>query len=128
MAKKDFSKSQIGRFMESTSEPIKDNLPLNANNDANNKPLNAKEHAKDKTPKGAIDNSIDYAGEFTLEAEQKPALRIAKKKKEETKSKRVNLLIKPSLFSKASKQAKKLGYKSFNDFINAILEQIVEGE
>lgn len=102
MGKKDFSKSQIGRFMESTNEPIEENTI-------------------------AYGSSAD-AEQIEEKVQQANTLRIAKKKKEETKSKRVNLLIKPSLYSKANKQAKKLGYKSFNDFINSILEQIVEGE
>lgn len=106
MARKNFGQSQIGKFMESANEPIKEDLSLHA-----------KDNAKDNEPLSAKDKAIDT-----------PTFKVARKKKEETKSKRVNLLIKPSLYSKANKQAKKLGYKSFNDFVNSVLEQIVEGK
>ena len=82
MARKNFGQSQIGKFMESANEPIKEDLSLHA-----------KDNAKDNEPLSAKDKAIDT-----------PTFKVARKKKEETKSKRVNLLIKPSLYSKANKQ------------------------
>lgn len=40
----------------------------------------------------------------------------------EQKSQRVNLLLQPSIYKAAKKQAKQLGYKSFNDYVNELLK------
>ena len=40
----------------------------------------------------------------------------------EPKSQRVNLLLQPSIYKAAKKQAKALGYRSFNDYINELLK------
>lgn len=40
----------------------------------------------------------------------------------EQKTQRVNLLLQPSVYKAAKKQAKQLGYKSFNDYINELLK------
>ena len=46
---------------------------------------------------------------------------ISPKKKEEARSKRVNLLLQPSLYEKAQKKCKKTGV-SMNECINQLLE------
>lgn len=46
----------------------------------------------------------------------------------EQKTKRVNLLLQPSVYKAAQRQAKQLGYKSFNDYVNELLKaQTAEG-
>lgn len=40
----------------------------------------------------------------------------------ENKTQRVNLLLQPSVYKQAKKQAKQLGFKSFNDYINELLK------
>ena len=40
----------------------------------------------------------------------------------EQKTQRVNLLLQPSVYKAAKRQAKALGYKSFNDYINELLK------
>ena len=40
----------------------------------------------------------------------------------EQKTQRVNLLLQPSIYKAAKKQAKALGYKSFNDYVNELLK------
>ena len=92
--------SQLSKFMESTKQPAEDI---------------SKEFIEDTEP--IIDDAVG----------QQATLKVARKRKEETKSKRVQLLVKPSVYAKSMKIAKKLGYKSFNDYINSILEQIIEG-
>lgn len=102
--KKDFSSTQLNKFLESTNiEDTVEDIASEFAEDIASSPNNDK-------------------------GQQATPLKIAKKKKAETKSKRVNLLIKPSLYKQAVKQANRLGYNSFNDFINSLLEQVVEGE
>lgn len=40
----------------------------------------------------------------------------------EQKTQRVNLLLQPSIYKAAKKQAKALGYRSFNDYVNELLK------
>lgn len=56
---------------------------------------------------------------------QAAALEAARRPRE-AKSKRINLLLRPSVFDGASKLASDKGYPSFNDFVDKILERVVE--
>ena len=50
---------------------------------------------------------------------------VGVKVKEETRSKRVNLLVKPSVYEAVRKKCKKTG-RSFNDVVNILLEEWIE--
>jgi hypothetical protein len=50
---------------------------------------------------------------------------VGVKEKVETRSKRVNLLVKPSVYDEVKKKCKKTG-RSFNDVVNILLEDWIE--
>ena len=46
----------------------------------------------------------------------------------EYKTQRVNLLLQPSVYKAAKKQAKQLGFKSFNDYVNELIKAQIAAE
>lgn len=82
---------------------------------------------------------ISTAGtEDTEEREQAPEQRASVSKAPEgykpnplyieTRSKRVQLVLQPSLYEKAKAKAKSGGYASFNDFVHQLLEEATREE
>lgn len=82
---------------------------------------------------------ISTAGEEeTAELEQAPEQRASVSKAPdgykpnplyiETRSKRVQLVLQPSLYEKAKAKAKSGGYTSFNDFVHQLLEEVTREE
>lgn len=76
-------------------------------------------------PNSAFKSIIGLEQEISIENvsehSKKSELIIVAKEKEETKSKRVNFLIKPSVHKKAQEKCEKLGI-SLNECINQFLE------
>lgn len=68
-------------------------------------------------------NNTHKIGVYKLNGEQlnQKSIVIAPKEKEETRSKRVNLLLKPSLYEKAQEKCKNTGV-SMNECIHQLLE------
>ena len=80
---------------------------------------------------------ISTAAEETEEREQPVARATTEKAPEgykpnplyiETKSKRVQLVLQPSLYEKAKAKAQSGGYASFNDFVHQLLEEATREE
>ena len=81
---------------------------------------------------------ISTAETETEEREQAPVQRASVSKSPEgykpnplyieTKSKRVQLVLQPSLYEKAKAKAKSGGYASFNDFVHQLLEEATREE
>lgn len=88
--------------------------------------------AKDSGKSAVIDTVLGT----TPEAEQKTAKQTKKQPEKvqryttgkENRSKRVQVLMKPSLYAKIEREAAKVGHRKVNEVINAILEQALENE
>lgn len=103
MAKKNLASAQINAFLSQDIEA---------------EPVEEKQEAPAKVNPAATDAKQEPA-------EPKKASTTftgLKPTEREAKSKRVNLLLQPSVYKEAKKQAKALGFKSFNDYINELLK------
>ena len=72
---------------------------------------------KDEPSKG-----VDYNENLDIEKSEETKVTIEKEIKEETRSRRVNLVIKPSVYIKAKKKCETLNI-SLNECINQFLEK-----
>lgn len=90
--------------------------------------LQDREEKRKKSVIGAmIDNKNDTTEQVAQNEEVEHGIIIKPKKKEETRSKRVNLLIKPSVYQEAQEKCKKMDI-SINECVNQFLENWVKEE
>lgn len=79
-----------------------------------------------KTPAKNIAETSQNYSDIEPEETQNDISKIAPQKHEEKKSKRLQLLIYPSLYDKIKKGAKANNYTSVNDFVNYLLNEAIK--
>ena len=78
------------------------------------------EERENKRKKSIVNSMLSDSTENIIDNNQNDSLNIVSKKKVETRSKRINLLITPSLYADAQKKCEKMGI-SLNECINQFL-------
>lgn len=90
--------------------------------------------AKDSGKSAVIDTVLGTTPEAELKTAKQIKTQPEKVQKatyttgKENRSKRVQVLMKPSLYAKIEREAAKVGHRKVNEVINAILEQALENE